>query len=231
MQLCFLNYVISILISEIGISIWINYFGGWESKQPCLQNSRGSWDSRGWIGVKKWSSPSSFILREVKLENVLGSYHVPGSVLKALHTLSDFCPQNKPFRSILQIRKEAHKYGVSTWMSHDQHVIKKRLKFLLCDSPSVPFLASFPGLKEVTGVLFFTSHWGLSLCFVSTLHYQFIHSLSVFAESLLWVAAQIQCPYFHHLFFIRENRGLQAWIRSLETPTLPTAIGGSPSDL
>lgn len=108
LQLCFLNYIISILISEIGISIWINYFGGWESKQPCLQNSRGSWDSRGWIGVKKWSSPSSFILREVKLENVLGSYHVPGSVLKALHTLSDFCPQNKPFRSILQIRKEGH---------------------------------------------------------------------------------------------------------------------------
>ena len=80
-------------------------------------------------------------------------------------------------------------------------------------------------LHTATRAHFVTIYSCLSLSFISALHLLVVRPLHVFAEGLLCVVAQTQAPYFHQLFFTRENGIVhQAWTLSMETPTLPTTI-------
>lgn len=79
-------------------------------------------------------------------------------------------------------------------------------------------LASPPNQLDIFFFIIYSCH---SLYFV-TIHHQFIHPLNIFAEGLLCVVAQTQCPHFHHLLLTRENRaiwyGLSPWSHLLYLP-------------
>lgn len=96
----------SILISE-SWHFHLNFIFEWMGRRcPCFENSKRQWSPNGTLGR---ANPAGLILWEVEIEHVVSAHHVPSSMWKASGTLSDFYPQDKPTRCILQLWKEWHR--------------------------------------------------------------------------------------------------------------------------